>query len=1032
MLCLESIMARWRERGERREMEESRRLRSLSLCSAEGSLFQLLHRRASSAIRMRPPLESTCSSASELITRRGVFSRRQYGSVEQVSNLAGPSDGPDSYVRRYRLENGNSLGEKDELFGPHNTPVLENPEFQTRWYFKYFLGKMHQNYVGLDYAREPFLLSVVQESSAGLMRAILFNKNGAQKIYIPPSAWNTDPKTEVRTRPTVKQILAQFPCMERVDKLPREVSREISCAEVQKDVLLLEEQEGSVNFKIGVMFMRPGQRTDDEMLSNEFGDVAFDRFIELLGDRIRLKGWNRFRGGLDVKGDMTGLHSVYTMHHGHEIMFHVSTLLPHSKDNKQQLERKRHIGNDIVNIIFVDERAHETFNPQFIKSHFTHIFAVVSEIPEGYKLSIFSDDCVPPFGPSLPCPPIFVDPNLFRDYLLVKMMNGEKSAFQTPIFTQKRQRTLDTLIKDIYTEHCTDHKVPMLSRRALSDVWSGNSQSAGAARTERFLHIGQAIKLDAVLRGDAPTSLASSGQVQRSGRRAPWEGRVWRSTPLPGAPVCAEQISEGKLLLSTNNNTYILEDSGTTRVILRWEGSVRAVRLTERAGLFRVGARANGVSSASSNASSAGVYAVPLAQLYAGAWAMRPLQDCKQARLSRTKTAHFFDLVEHRGRITLVVSVSRRVLIMAEEERLDNDKGFDYVHIKDVMLGEVPSLIKYLNYDSGVIVAGYKHHWEVVDCGSGQCVKRADNAEQRRGTLVNALRIGDERDRQIVLCYNHTCHFERLTNRGLESEAEYDFHWTSVPLAVVNAFPYIMAFAEDLLEIRLVANGSLVHAACIPGLKLLCGQRDIFYVACAPEYVPLNDDDEANLGLPPESMEQIRQRQQPYSVDGDERSVPPCTSAAARAADAASASASSRSSSLSSEHDTIRPPLQRTARVSPPNSPQVSSSTSTEQPSTPLTSASTSRCVRVYKIPHGNLGAGAYARQSVSVDQPRPQGAAALLQAAALLPQGAQPQVAARAQVEPQPGPSGIQRLDYHRPSTSRAPTEPRPSTSRD
>lgn len=42
---------------------------------------------------------------------------------------------------------------------------------------------------------------------------------------------------------------------------------------------------------------------------------------------------------------------------------------------------------------------------------------------------------------------------------------------------------------------------------------------------------------------------------------------------------------------------------------------------------------------------------------------------------------------------------------------------------------------------------------------------------------------------------------------------------------LVCAFPYIMAFAEDLLEIRLVANGSLVHAACIPGLKMLCGKR---------------------------------------------------------------------------------------------------------------------------------------------------------------------------------------------------------------
>lgn len=54
----------------------------------------------------------------------------------------------------------------------------------------------------------------------------------------------------------------------------------------------------------------------------------------------------------------------------------------------------------------------------------------------------------------------------------------------------------------------------MLSRRALSDVWSGGAGAAGAgaARTERFLHMGQALKLDAVLRGDAPTSLVSTGK----------------------------------------------------------------------------------------------------------------------------------------------------------------------------------------------------------------------------------------------------------------------------------------------------------------------------------------------------------------------------------------------------------------------------------------------------------------------------------------------------------------------------------------
>ncbi|CAH2243803.1 jg12715 [Pararge aegeria aegeria] len=365
---------------------------------------------------------------------------------------------------------------------------------------------VHQNYIGVDGAREPYLLSVVQEG-AGLLRAILFNKMGAHKIYLPASAWSGG-GGQAPTRPTIKQILAQFTAIERLDKMPRE----ITCPELQKDVLLLEEQEGSVNFKIGVMIMKPGQKTDDEMLSNEKGNEKWDRFISLLGDKIRLRSWNRFRGGLDVKGDMTGSHSIYTMHQGHEIMFHVSTMLPFSKDNKQQLERKRHIGNDIVNIVFTEDSTHNTFNPQCVKSHFTHIFAVVSEVEgEGYRLSVYTDDTVPPFGPSLPCPPIFNDPQLFREFLLVKLMNGEKAAFQTPTFALKRQRTLDTLIRDIYAEHCSDHKVPMLSRRALSDVWSGSAGAggAGAARTERFLHVGQALKLDAVLRGDAPTSLVS-------------------------------------------------------------------------------------------------------------------------------------------------------------------------------------------------------------------------------------------------------------------------------------------------------------------------------------------------------------------------------------------------------------------------------------------------------------------------------------------------------------------------------------------
>jgi RAP1 GTPase activating protein 1 len=58
-------------------------------------------------------------------------------------------------------------------------------------------------------------------------------------------------------------------------------------------------------------------------------------------------------------------------------MFHVSTLLPYSKTDSQQLERKRHIGNDIVTIIFQDENT--PFAPDMIASNFLHSFIVIQK-----------------------------------------------------------------------------------------------------------------------------------------------------------------------------------------------------------------------------------------------------------------------------------------------------------------------------------------------------------------------------------------------------------------------------------------------------------------------------------------------------------------------------------------------------------------------------------------------------------------------------------------------------------------------------
>lgn len=85
-----------------------------------------------------------------------------------------------------------------------------------------------------------------------------------------------------------------------------------------------------------------------------------------------------YRGGLDTQFGQTGEESLYEQFRDMELMFHVSTLLPFKQNDSQQLERKRHIGNDIVAIIFQEENT--PFCPDIIASHFLHVYIVVQPI----------------------------------------------------------------------------------------------------------------------------------------------------------------------------------------------------------------------------------------------------------------------------------------------------------------------------------------------------------------------------------------------------------------------------------------------------------------------------------------------------------------------------------------------------------------------------------------------------------------------------------------------------------------------------
>jgi RAP1 GTPase activating protein 1 len=109
---------------------------------------------------------------------------------------------------------------------------------------------------------------------------------------------------------------------------------------------------------------------------------------------------------------------VYTKWQGYEIMFHVATLLPFKPEDAQQLEKKRHIGNDLVIIIF--QQGNEPFDLSTIASHQNHVIAFVQPEKENFKVTFVYKNGVPAFTPDLPSPTILLTDNVSRDFFLHK------------------------------------------------------------------------------------------------------------------------------------------------------------------------------------------------------------------------------------------------------------------------------------------------------------------------------------------------------------------------------------------------------------------------------------------------------------------------------------------------------------------------------------------------------------------------------------------------------------------------------------
>ena len=357
----------------------------------------------------------------------------------------------------------------------HEHPSSEKPviigDVDDYPYYREFIAKgPHDNYVAKD---GPCIVSVESKPKAGTScKAIVRTALHTERILLPPE---NPMKALQKFLPIVKESTFV----------------RIKNPEIINTLIRYDEKQYTKSHKIGILYCKNRVKDENDLFSAKEGSPAYNEFLEFLGEKVRLKGWNKYSGGLDIEGktkknnnknkeiittitslhicldDLTGEYSVYSEFRGHEIMYHVCTILPLKEKDTQRVDRKRHIGNDVVVIVFKDSSdKDDAFDPNIFKSHFIcnslnsphfstfvyfcfiiiifvfvctdSVFVITPILKEDgttghYQISIANKSCVPPYPPFMPKDFIFPKDQAFKDFLLTK----RKKNYKNKLFSQQ-------------------------------------------------------------------------------------------------------------------------------------------------------------------------------------------------------------------------------------------------------------------------------------------------------------------------------------------------------------------------------------------------------------------------------------------------------------------------------------------------------------------------------------------------------------------------------------------------------------------
>ncbi|XP_047476530.1 tuberin-like isoform X2 [Penaeus chinensis] len=163
--------------------------------------------------------------------------------------------------------------------------------------------------------------------------------------------------------------------------------------EIQRAVRVLDLMRPQETHKIGVLYVGPGQTTEQEILRNSFGSLRYMTFLQGLGSVLELSSVSQnevFLGGLDTKGNDGKL--VYIWHDDvMQVVYHIATLMPTKESDPNCTGKKKHIGNNYVTIVY--NESGQSYNINTIKGQFNH--TIVEVVPADHSTNSVGVLCRP-------------------------------------------------------------------------------------------------------------------------------------------------------------------------------------------------------------------------------------------------------------------------------------------------------------------------------------------------------------------------------------------------------------------------------------------------------------------------------------------------------------------------------------------------------------------------------------------------------------------------------------------------------------